>query len=51
MYVDGEEYGSVQPPSRGFHTIVKGQSVSQQWNKGTILAPFDELVRHSENYY
>lgn len=45
MYVDDVEYGKIEPPPEGFQESGKDhQPASQQWLKGTILAPFDEFV-------
>jgi hypothetical protein len=48
VYVDGDEYGTIEPPLSGFKEIAQSQQpAASVWTKGTILAPFDEFVKIS----
>lgn len=46
LFVDGEKYGEVIPPSEGFYKSASENHVqaASQWLKGTVMAPFDDMV-------
>jgi hypothetical protein len=46
LYVDGEKYGQVLP-GNGFSEEAKKANVTAatQWLRGSVMAPFDEMVR------
>ncbi|CAH0584501.1 unnamed protein product [Chrysodeixis includens] len=45
LFVDGEKYGEVRPPSEGFYKSASENHVqaASQWLKGTVMAPFDDM--------
>lgn len=44
LFVDGEKYGDVTPPTDGFYGDAKKENVqaASQWLKGTSMAPLDD---------
>ncbi|XP_047026780.1 beta-1,3-glucan-binding protein-like [Helicoverpa zea] len=45
LFVDGEKYGEVTPPTEGFYKTATDNQVAAaaQWLKGTTIAPFDDM--------
>lgn len=46
LFVDGQKYGEVTPPTEGFYQSANENKVqaASQWLKGTVMAPFDDMV-------